>query len=63
MTWHARFANAMGLSCTLAVALVLMLPAFAVAATVANPLCPENTALFNASTGRDIILSSSWQWV
>jgi hypothetical protein len=36
-------------------------PAFAIAAELANPLCPENTALFNASTGRDIILPAGFK--
>src|SRR5262249_40967591 len=47
MSWRTRFANALELSFTFAVALALTLPAVAVAATEANPLCPENTALFN----------------
>src|SRR5438552_2063342 len=32
----------------------LALPASVFAATVANPLCPNNTALFNPGTGQDI---------
>jgi hypothetical protein len=39
-----------------ALALFLMLPTITPAATVANPLCPENTALFNPSNGEDIVL-------
>jgi hypothetical protein len=38
------------------VALFLMLPTAAPAATVANPLCPDNTAEFNPGTGEDIAL-------
>src|SRR5215813_8740873 len=61
MTWHARLANAMGLSCSFAVVLVLTLPAFAVAATVANPICSDNTALFNPDTGSDITLPAGFK--
>ena len=34
---------------------------FAVAATVANPLCPNNTALFNPDTGSDIVLPAGFK--
>src|SRR5262245_18694001 len=61
MTWHARFANALGLSFTFVVALVLTGPAFADVATVANPLCTDNTALFNPSTGSDIMLPAGFK--
>jgi hypothetical protein len=39
-------------------ALVLTLPGVVGAApvTIANPLCPDNTALFNPDTGQDIVL-------
>ena len=61
MSWHARFASSPGFSFTFAVALVLLLPAFAVAATVANPICPNNTALFNPDTGSDIMLPAGFK--
>jgi glucose/arabinose dehydrogenase len=61
MTWHARFANAWGLSFMFAVAFLLAGPAFALAAEVANPLCTDNTALFNPSTGSDIILPAGFK--
>ena len=61
MSWHTRFATSSGLTCTFAVALVLLLPAFAVAATVANPICPDNTALFNPGTGSDIVLPAGFK--
>jgi len=56
-----RFASQQALSFTFASALFLTLPAFAVAATVANPLCPNNTALFNPDTGSDIVLPSGFK--
>ena len=31
-------------------------PAVAAAATIANPLCPNNTALFNPDSGQDIVV-------
>ncbi|HZI85149.1 MAG TPA: hypothetical protein VFF44_14640 [Casimicrobiaceae bacterium] len=37
-----------------ALASAMALPAAALAATVANPLCPDNTALFNPGNGQDI---------
>ena len=61
MSWHTRFARPLGLSFTFAVALFLTLPAFAIAATVANPLCPNNTALFNPDTGSDIVLPAGFK--
>ena len=45
MSWRTRFARQQALSFTFASPLFLTLLAFAVAATVANPLCPSNTAL------------------
>src|SRR6266853_171413 len=39
-----------------AVAALLALPSIAAAATVANPLCPDNTALFNPDNGKDVVL-------
>src|SRR5262249_28031250 len=60
MSCFTRFANARGLSFTFAVAFVLTLPTVAVAGTVANPLCPDNTALFNPSTGSDISLPAGF---
>ena len=61
MSWHTRLARRLGLSFTFAVALFLTLPAFAVAATVFNPLCSNNTALFNPDTGSDIVLPAGFK--
>ena len=61
MSWHMRFARSLGLISTFAVALVFLLPVLAVAATVANPICPNNTALFNPGTGSDIILPAGFK--
>ena len=61
MSLYMRFASQQALSFTFASALFLTLPAFAVAATVANPLCPNNTALFNPDTGGDIVLPSGFK--
>src|SRR6266581_614888 len=44
------------LSSVFALASGLALPASVSAATVANPLCPNNTALFNPGTGQDIVV-------
>src|SRR5262244_4249270 len=60
MSCFTRFANPLRLSFTFAVALVLAVPTVAVAGTVANPLCSDNTALFNPSTGSDIILPAGF---
>jgi len=49
------------LSFVFAVALSPMLPASAAATTVVNPLCPDNTALFNPDRGEDIVLPSGFQ--
>ena len=40
----------------LAFAPLLALPTVAAAATVANPLCPNNTAMFNPDNGKDIVV-------
>src|SRR5438094_5994165 len=61
MSWYMRFSSQQALSFTFASALFLTLPAFAVAATVANPLCPNHTALFNPDTGSDIVLPSGFK--
>src|SRR3981081_2129841 len=37
------------------------LPTVAEAATVANPLCPVETALFNPGNGEDIVLPSGFR--
>src|SRR6266550_6712389 len=39
-----------------ALAPAFTVPALVSAATVANPLCPNNTALFNPDTGQDIVI-------
>src|SRR5437773_4470952 len=39
-----------------ALAPLLALPTAAYAATVANPICPNNTALFNPDSGQDIVV-------
>src|SRR5436309_13407777 len=36
--------------------LVLPTAAYAAAAPVANPICPDNTALFNPDSGQDIVV-------
>lgn len=49
-----RFLRFPGLSSVLALAPIFAMPAFASAATVANPLCTNNTALFDPDSGKDI---------
>src|ERR1700676_1414275 len=44
------------LSSALALASIVALPTSASAATVANPLCLNNTALFDPGTGQDIVV-------
>jgi glucose/arabinose dehydrogenase len=44
------------LTAALAFAPLLALPTVAAAATVANPLCPTNTANFNPDNGKDIVV-------
>lgn len=44
----------------LAFAAIAWSPPAAFAATVANPLCPTNTALFNANTGADIVVPDGY---
>jgi hypothetical protein len=44
------------LTSVLALAPVLAMPALASAATVANPLCPDNTAIFDPDSGKDIVV-------
>src|SRR5438034_2791532 len=39
-----------------ALASLLALPTAAYAVTVANPICPDNTAQFNPDTGQDIVV-------
>src|SRR5713226_4733217 len=48
---------------TVAVALApfLALPAVAQAATIANPLCPTETALFNPDSGSDIVVPAGFK--
>jgi glucose/arabinose dehydrogenase len=60
MRWHTRFASSRGFRFTFAVVLVCMLPAIAVAGTVANPICPTETVQFNAKTGSDIMLPAGF---
>lgn len=49
------------LSVALALSLAPTLPTVAAAATVANPLCPNNTAQFNPGSGEDIVLPSGFK--
>jgi hypothetical protein len=56
MSERTRFARPLRLSFMFAVVLFVALPAFAAAGTVANPICPSETALFNPDTGSDIVL-------
>src|SRR5436190_14850622 len=51
-----RFLRFPVLASVLAFAPVLAVPAFASAATVANPLCPNNTALFDPDSAKDIVV-------
>jgi hypothetical protein len=44
-----------------ALASLLALPTVAYAATVANPLCPTNTANFNPSNGEDIVVPAGFK--
>jgi len=44
------------LTSALALAPFLALPTVAAAATVANPLCPTNTAMYNPDNGKDIVV-------
>src|SRR5947207_2028000 len=43
------------LAAALALAPIFALPAFAAVPTVANPLCPDNTAFFDPGNGKDIV--------
>src|SRR5436305_5777107 len=49
------------LSSVLALAPVLAMPGFAFAATVVNPLCTNNTALFDPDSGKDIIVPAGFK--
>ncbi len=49
------------LTAVFAVAPFLALPAVAQAATVANPICPDNTALFNPDNGQDIVVPAGFK--
>jgi hypothetical protein len=51
-----RFPRFAGRACAPALVSLLALPAAAMADTVANPLCPDNTALFDPAGGKDIIV-------
>ena len=51
-----RFLRFPDLYSALALAPIFAMPAFASAATVANPLCPDNTAIFNPDSGKDIVV-------
>ena len=51
-----RFLRFPGPCSVLALAPMLAMPSFALAATVANPLCPDNTALFDPDSGKDIVV-------
>ena len=55
-----RFSRSHTLTVAFALASFLALPAVAEAATVANPICPSNTALFNPDSGKDIILPAGF---
>jgi hypothetical protein len=49
------------LTSVFAVAPLLALPVVAQAATVANPICPNNTALFNPDQGKDIVVPAGFK--
>src|SRR2546426_4526193 len=61
MRFSLRFSRSYFPGFVFTLALFPMLPAFAVATTVVNPLCPDNTALFNPGGGEDIVLPSGFQ--
>src|SRR4029077_7494886 len=45
----------------LAIAPLLMCPQLAAAATVANPICPSETALFAPGTGQNIVVPAGFK--
>ena len=55
-----RFLRFPDLYSALALAPIFAMPAFASAATVANPLCPDNTAIFNPDSGKDIVVPAGF---
>ncbi len=57
----SRFVGPPLLSFVLALGLFLTPPTVAAAATVPNPLCPSNTALFDPGNGEDIVLPSGFK--
>src|ERR1700757_4320493 len=56
-----QFKRSRGLTAVFTFALFLALPAVAQAATVANPLCPTETALFNPDSGSDIVVPAGFK--
>src|SRR5258708_32022653 len=52
---------ARAISFVFTLALFLMLPGFAAAETVANPICTNNTASFNPGNGQDIVVPSGFK--
>src|SRR5215471_16355511 len=56
---HGVKPRVLGVAC--AVALMAMLPALAAAATVVNPLCPNNTAQFNPDAAPSIVVPSGFK--
>jgi glucose/arabinose dehydrogenase len=55
MQFHARW------TLTLVAVLVVSLPLTVSAATVANPICPVETVLYNPGNGEDIVLPSGYK--
>src|SRR6516165_1029017 len=55
-----QFKRSRGLTAAFTFALFLALPAVAQAATVANPLCPTEIALFNPDSGSDIVVPAGF---
>jgi hypothetical protein len=49
------------LTAMLALVPLLALPTVVQAATVANPICPDNTALFNPDNGKDIVVPAGFK--
>jgi hypothetical protein len=56
-----QFKRSQALTAALTFAPFLSLPAVAEAATVANPICTNNTAVFNPGQGQDIVVPAGFK--